>query len=182
MGYGEDISEHNKKWGSTTHFNVLDEHGNAASISSSNGEGCGHFVPETNIQLNNMLGEAALFPSGFHSWDPGVRISSMMSPTLVLDDQKQVKVVMGTGGAGRIPSAIMQVLHLLLDRGLHLEEAILNQPVLSRRCGGGHRLPQTAPYSYICCAPRRRTYLGGPNESPPLPVAGSRIAFGRGHT
>ena len=73
------------KTGGTTHFNVIDRWGNAVSLSSSNGEGSGFFVEGTDIQLNNMLGEAALLPGGFHSWTPNTRLSSLMTPTMVFD-------------------------------------------------------------------------------------------------
>jgi len=99
------------KRGSTTHFNIIDQWGNAIALTSSLGEGCGYFVENTDIQLNNMLGESALLPNGFHSWMPNIRLSSMMSPTIILDEMGQIKAVMGSGGAGRIPSAILQVLH-----------------------------------------------------------------------
>jgi len=120
------------KWGSTTHINVMDQKGNAVSISSTNGEGCGHYIPGTNIAVNNMLGEAALFPHGFHLWEPNVRISSMMAPTLVLDKNQQVEIVMGSGGAGRIPFAITQVLHNLLEHKLELTQAVENPRVFWR--------------------------------------------------
>jgi len=120
------------KWGSTTHINVMDQKGNAVSISSTNGEGCGHYIPGTNIAVNNMLGEAALFPHGFHLWEPNVRISSMMAPTLVLDKNQQVEMVMGSGGAGRIPFAITQVLHNLLEHKLELTQAVENPRVFWR--------------------------------------------------
>ncbi|MCB9231701.1 MAG: gamma-glutamyltransferase [Bacteroidia bacterium] len=110
-----DLNPKNEKRGSTTHFNILDEHGNAASVTTTNGEGCGKIVKGWDFMLNNMLGEAALLPSGFHSWNENVRLSSMMAPTIMLNPASKPEVVLGTGGAGRIPGAIVQVLHYLLD-------------------------------------------------------------------
>ena len=118
------LQKHTSKHGSTTHFNVVDKHGNAVSLTSTNGEGSGYYMNNTDMMLNNMLGEAALVPEGFHNWQPNVRLSSMMTPTLVLDAAKQLKAVIGTGGAGRIPSMIMQFLHLLLDYQLSPEAAV----------------------------------------------------------
>lgn len=114
----ENLKRHTSKHGSTTHFNIVDKQGNAVSLTSTNGEGNGFYIDGTEMMLNNMLGEAALVPEGFHNWKTNVRLSSMMAPTLVLDAEKQFKAALGTGGAGRIPSMIMQVLHLLLDYGL----------------------------------------------------------------
>ncbi|MBR9920945.1 MAG: gamma-glutamyltranspeptidase [Bacteroidetes bacterium] len=102
--------------GSTTHFSLADSKGNAVSVTASNGEGCGYFVKGTDIQLNNMLGEAALLPAGFHSWGTDVRLSSMMSPAMMFDAvSRELKMVTGSSGAGRIPYAIAQVLHYFSD-------------------------------------------------------------------
>ena len=70
-----------------------------------------------------MLGEADLHPQGFHKSLPGVRIPSMMSPTVVLHDGQPV-LALGSGGANRIRSAIVQVLLNTLAYDLPLEEAV----------------------------------------------------------
>ncbi|WP_009544327.1 gamma-glutamyltransferase [Crocosphaera subtropica] len=114
------------KWGSTTHISVIDEDGNAASVTNSNGEGSSYVIPNTGIMLNNMLGEADLNPLGFHRWRCDCRISSMMSPTLILKDGKP-EIVLGSGGSNRIRTALLQVISNLLDFDFSLEEAI-NQP------------------------------------------------------
>lgn len=112
------------KSGGTTHMNVVDQWGNAVSLSSSNGEGSGSFIDGTDIQLNNMLGEAALLPGGFHSWEPNTRLSSLMTPTLVFDMQKKLRLVLGSSGAGRIASALCQIIYLSLTYGLDLGSAV----------------------------------------------------------
>lgn len=113
-----------KTWGSTTHLNVADKHGNAVSLTATIGEGCGYFIPGTDILMNNILGEAVLLPKGFHSWEENVRLASMMSPTIVMNQEKHPEIVLGTGGASRIAFAISQVLHLIIDHGLSVEEAV----------------------------------------------------------
>lgn len=118
------VTNLNKKWGSTSHFNIVDNQNNVINITMSNGEGCGYMVPNTNIMMNNMLGEASLLPNGFHSWTPDTRLSSMMSPTIVLDADQNFEIATGTGGASRIPAAIAQVLHYLIDFNMDLEEAV----------------------------------------------------------
>lgn len=118
------VTQLNKKWGSTSHFNIVDRAGNAINITMSNGEGCGYMVPGTNVMLNNMLGEASLLPNGLHSWEPNTRLSSMMSPTLVLDAKGALEIALGTGGGSRIPAAIAQVLHYLIDFKLPVAEAV----------------------------------------------------------
>lgn len=135
----KDLAEHLSRWfpeqsspvqhqatkiGGTSHFNILDAEGNAVAISTSIGEGCGHFIPGTGIILNNMLGELALLPHGLHSWEEDVRLGSMMSPTVVLDHEGCAEVVIGSGGAGRIPSMIAQVLHYLIDHNKDVHSAV----------------------------------------------------------
>ena len=112
------------KRGATTHFGIVDNAGNAISLTGSLGEGCGYFIDGTDIQLNNMLGEAALLPNGFHSWIEDTRLSSMMSPTLVLDEQQKIEIIIGSGGASRIPAAIGQVISYLTDYQLNVETAV----------------------------------------------------------
>ena len=94
-------------WGNTTHISVLDEEGNAATVTTTNGEGSGIIAPNTGIMLNNMLGEEDLNPHGFFSWPSGVRLPSMMAPTLVLKDKNPL-MVLGSAGSNRIRSAITQ--------------------------------------------------------------------------
>ncbi len=113
------------KWGSTTHISVLDQEGNAASVTTSNGEGSGYIIPGTGIMVNNMLGEEDLNPQGFHLWPENVRISSMMSPTLVLNGH-QPEIVLGSGGSNRIRTAILQVLLNLIDFKMSVEDAVNN--------------------------------------------------------
>lgn len=108
---------------STTQISVMDEDGLVVSLTTSGGEGAGFIVPGTGVILNNMLGEADLHPQGFHKSPPGVRIPSMMSPTVVLHDGQPV-LALGSGGANRIRSAIVQVLLNSLAYGLPLEEAV----------------------------------------------------------
>ncbi len=116
------------KWGSTNHISVIDNEGNAASVTTSNGEGSSYIVPNTGIMLNNMLGEADLNPLGFHQWQCNRRISSMMSPTIVLKDGKP-EIVLGSGGSNRIRTAILQVISNLIDFRQSLDEAVQNSRI-----------------------------------------------------
>jgi gamma-glutamyltranspeptidase/glutathione hydrolase len=102
------------KWGSTTHISTVDAEGNAASVTTSNGEGSSYMIPGTGVMVNNMLGEADLHPGGFHQWQPNVRISSMMAPTIVLKDGAP-EIVLGSGGSNRIRTAILQVISNIVD-------------------------------------------------------------------
>ena len=107
----------------TTHVSVLDAEGNAASMTTSNGEGSGYIVPGTGIMLNNMMGEDDLHPDGFHQAPPGVRVSSMMAPSMLIEGN-ELKLVLGSGGSKRIRSAILEVLSYYLDFGLDIAQAV----------------------------------------------------------
>ena len=107
----------------TTHVSVIDRDGNAASASLSNGEGNGSIVGRFGFMLNNMLGEEDLSPEGLGKWRQGVRLSSMMAPTVILQPDGTV-IALGSGGSNRIRTAILQVAVNLLDRGMSLEDAV----------------------------------------------------------
>ena len=107
----------------TTHISVIDANGNMASLTVSNGEGCGYVVPGTGIMLNNMLGEEDINPRGFDSWPVNSRMSSMMSPTLAFTDKSDV-IVTGSGGSNRIRTALLQVLINLIDFDMTVEDAV----------------------------------------------------------
>lgn len=173
----------NSLWGNTTHFSILDREGMAISLTSSNGEGSGTFLPDTDIQLNNMMGEPALLPKGLHTWAPDSRLTSMMTPTLVahaspLESKSEPKTspptalhsALGSAGAGRIPFAIAQVLHFMLDYPSPLDKAVnaartyFHQGIFELEPGFDHlpeeRLPPTMELRIWT---RKSLYFGGVN-------------------
>jgi len=111
--------------GSTTHVSVIDKELNAASVTTTNGEGCGYILPGTGIMLNNMLGEEDLNPLGFHQWAHPMRLPTMIAPSIIMKE-KQPFILLGSGGSNRIRSAIVQVIINLIDKGMSLEEAIIS--------------------------------------------------------
>lgn len=107
----------------TTHISVVDAKGNVAAMSLSNGEGCGYVLPGTGFMPNNMLGEEDLNPGGMSGWQEGVRMSSMMAPTVACREDGSL-IGLGSGGSNRIRTAILQVLLNLIDHDLSLSEAV----------------------------------------------------------
>jgi gamma-glutamyltranspeptidase / glutathione hydrolase len=103
----------------TTHISVLDADGNAASLSASLGSGSGVVVPGTGIHLNNMLGELDLVGAS----KPGERLTSMMSPSIVLENQAP-RLVLGSAGSARLRGAILQVTANVVAAGMSVEEAV----------------------------------------------------------
>ncbi len=108
----------------TTHISVVDRDGNLAAMTTSNGSGSGIALAGTGVLANNIMGEADLHPGGFHRAPPGVRVGSMMAPTMVLAPGAPA-VALGSGGSERIRSALTQVLVALLDDHRDLRSAVL---------------------------------------------------------
>ncbi|MDP9397606.1 MAG: gamma-glutamyltransferase family protein, partial [Actinomycetota bacterium] len=107
----------------TTHVSVVDGEGNVAAMTTSNGSCSGRFAPGTGIQLNNVLGEADLHPRGFAVTPPGVRVGSMMAPSVVTT-AAGTTIGVGSAGSERIRSALTAVLSALLDQQLPLAAAV----------------------------------------------------------
>lgn len=103
------VARMKRQLGSTTHISVLDERGEVAAMTMSNGEGSGHALDELGIVVNNFLGEEDINPHGFHRHAPGEWMTTMMAPTAVLTDGAP-SLVLGSGGSNRIRSAIIQAL------------------------------------------------------------------------
>lgn len=107
----------------TTHISVADKDGNMAALTVSNGEGCGHVVPGTGMMLNNMLGEDDLNASGFFKWPEGVRLSSMMTPGILVAPDGS-STAFGSGGSNRIRTALTQVILNLSVFGMNVGDAV----------------------------------------------------------
>lgn len=122
-GLSESLERVRQVSGGTTHVSICDAEGNAASMTTSNGEGSGYFVPNTGIMLNNMMGEDDLHPEGFHVSPPGVRVASMMAPSLLLEGD-QLRLALGSGGSKRIRTALLQVISNSVDFGMSLRQAV----------------------------------------------------------
>lgn len=103
----------------TTNVSVIDGDGAVAAISSTLGSGSGVF--RHGFQLNNMLGELDVI--GETERPAGVRLPSMMTPTLALKDGEP-RLVIGSAGSVRLAGAIAQVVAGVVERGLPVTEAI----------------------------------------------------------
>ena len=109
--------------GSTTHISALDAHGGAVSVTLTNGEGCGHVLAGTGVQVNNLLGEEDINPRGFHVDAPGRAMTTMMAPTIGFDAIGE-SMALGSGGSNRLRNAILLTLSHLLDHGTSPEAAV----------------------------------------------------------
>jgi len=170
--------------GSTTHMSVIDSQGNAASVTTTNGEGCGYIIPDTGIMMNNILGEEDLNPDGFHNWETTKRMETMMSPTIVIGDFGP-ELVLGSGGSNRIRSAIKQVILNKFTKDMNLEEAIqaprihLEENII--HCESGINTAKLSfPWSTIHHWHEKNLFFGGVNAVTPTNAVGDPRRSGYG--
>ena len=169
--------------GGTTHVSVIDGEGNAAALSTSTGSGSGVIVPGTGIYLNNMLGEYDLV--GGRPPRPGVRLTSMMAPTIAVRPDGSPRLVVGSAGSARLRGAIMQIVVNALEHGLGVEEAIdaprIHVDGEHVHCEGGHEqaeLDRLAALGYEVVRWRRRNLFFGGAAAVELGTDGSLAAAG----
>lgn len=122
-GFAQHFLAEASRLGSTTHVSALDAQGGACSVTCSNGSASGVIVPGTGMHLNNMLGESDLNPGGFHRHPPGRRMPSMMSPTVLLRENRP-EVAVGSAGSNRIRSAILQTIVRCVDERCSAQAAV----------------------------------------------------------
>ena len=121
----------------TTHISVVDGKGNAVALTASTGAGSGVVVPRTGIHINNMIGEFDLAKTP----RPGARLSSMMSPSVVLRDGRP-HLVVGSAGSLRLRGSVLQNVVNVVAHNLPVEDAIDRPRVHLEgedlHCEGGH--------------------------------------------
>ena len=124
----------------TTHFSIVDKQGNAVSNTYTlNWDyGSGVVVKGAGFLLNDEMDDFSSKPGVANAFgvvggnanaiEPGKRMLSSMSPSLVTRDG-QVTLVLGTPGGSRIFTSIFQVLNNIYDYNLPLEKAVAAQRV-----------------------------------------------------
>jgi gamma-glutamyltranspeptidase/glutathione hydrolase len=108
---------------STVQLSAVDAEGLAISITASAGYGSGLMVPGTGMWMNNCLGEIELSPRGLFSVPAGHRLMSNMAPTVAKGPSGEVLAI-GSPGASRITTALMQVLGRYTSAGVELADAV----------------------------------------------------------
>lgn len=120
--------------GSTAHVSATDSDGGACSVTVSSGYSSGMIARGTGIWLNNCLGEQELNARGLHGLEPGARLLSNMAPT-VGHHTDGSSIAIGSPGADRITTAIVQALAGFVSGGLGLQQAISHPRVHVHRAG-----------------------------------------------
>ncbi|MGE6301062.1 gamma-glutamyltransferase [Serratia liquefaciens] len=124
----------------TTHFSIVDAQGNAVSNTYTlNWDfGSGVVVKGAGFLLNDEMDDFSAKPgvanafgvvgSDANAIEPGKRMLSSMSPTIITRDGN-VRLVIGTPGGSRIFTSIFQVINNLYDYQLPLQQAVAAQRV-----------------------------------------------------
>ncbi len=109
----------------TTHLTIADGMGNVvASTQTINSLfGARYVVPGTGMIPNNYMFVFDPRPGRASSIEPGKRITSSMSPVIVLRDSKPVWAL-GLPGGLRIFPSVFQALVNLIDHGMSVQEAV----------------------------------------------------------
>jgi gamma-glutamyltranspeptidase/glutathione hydrolase len=109
----------------TTHLTVMDDEGTivAATQTAQSVFGAKVITPGTGMILNNCMLLMDPVPGRTNSIEPGKRILSSMSPTIVLKGG-QPFMALGTPGGKRIFAAVTQAILNVIDHGMTLQEAV----------------------------------------------------------
>lgn len=130
-----DLSPPRREGPNTTHYSIVDRHGNAVSntYTLNFSYGLGMVAEGTGVLLNNELDDftAAVGASNAYGLvgyeanlpGPGKRPLSSMTPTIVLKDGKPV-LVTGSPGGSRIITAVLQVIVNTIDHGMNAAAAV----------------------------------------------------------
>jgi gamma-glutamyltranspeptidase/glutathione hydrolase len=119
----------------TTHFSIVDREGNIVSntytINFSYGSGI--VVGGAGFLLNNEMDDFSAkpgVPNAFgltggkaNAIEPGKRMLSSMSPTIILKDGNPF-LVTGSPGGSRIITTTLQVIVNVIDHGMNIQEAV----------------------------------------------------------
>jgi len=109
--------------GSTCHTSTVDATGLACAITVSAGYGAGDMPPGSGIWLNNCVGELELNKRGLDVGPPGTRLPSNMAPTAAINSNGEILAI-GSPGADRITTAILQTLINHFQLGMPISDAI----------------------------------------------------------
>jgi gamma-glutamyltranspeptidase/glutathione hydrolase len=121
---------------STTHYSVVDAEGNAVSVTTTlnNSYGSAVTVTGAGFLLNDEMDDFATSPGKPNMYglvqgevnaiQPGKRMLSAMTPSLVVDPAGQLLLVVGTPGGPRIITMVYHVISNVIDHRMPLPEAV----------------------------------------------------------
>ena len=120
----------------TTHYSIVDAEGNAVSVTTTVNSWYGSKVTVTGAGfiLNNDMDDLAAKPGSANQFglvqgennaiEPGKRMLSSMSPTIVLGPDGELDMVTGTPGGATIITTVFQTISNVVDFGMDVVEAV----------------------------------------------------------
>ena len=130
----------------TTHFSIIDSKGNAVSNTYTLGSsfGSGVTIRKGGFLMNNQMRNFSHFygqanaefgTSEANKLEPGKRMISTQTPTLVFKPTGELMMILGSPGGGRIPNIITQVISNVIDHEMSFTEAVM-APRINQRLEG----------------------------------------------
>lgn len=119
----------------TTHFSIVDAKGNAVSITTTINDAYGShvFVHGAGFLLNDEMDDFSVKPGSPNKYgllggqanaiEPGKRMLSAMTPTIVEKDN-QLFMVVGTPGGSTIITSVFQIILNVIDFGMDMQTAV----------------------------------------------------------
>tara|TARA_B100000959_G_scaffold186689_1_gene195250 strand:+ start:1346 stop:3046 length:1701 start_codon:yes stop_codon:yes gene_type:complete len=119
----------------TTHFSIVDEYGNAVSLTTTINGGYGSkiVVENAGFILNNEMDDFSVkpgYPNMFgliggeaNSIKPNKRMLSSMTPTIIVKNDK-LYMVLGTPGGSTIITSVFQTILNVIDFNMGMQEAV----------------------------------------------------------
>ena len=121
---------------STTHYSVVDAEGNAVSSTTTlnNSYGSAVTVTGAGFLLNDEMDDFATSPGQPNMYGlvqgeanaiaPGKRMLSAMTPSIVLDREKKLFLIVGTPGGPKIITMVYHVISNVIDHRMPLPQAV----------------------------------------------------------
>ena len=121
----------------TTHYSIIDKHGNVVSNTYTLGYsfGSGVTIPGTGILMDNQMNNFAYqygnpevidrSASIGNRLEPGKRPMSTMTPIIIFDENNELKLITGSPGGALIPAAVLRLVTGVIDFNLNLGEATM---------------------------------------------------------
>jgi gamma-glutamyltranspeptidase / glutathione hydrolase len=132
IGPGLEVGESDN----TTHFSIVDREGNAVAVTTTINSSYGNKVTVTGagFLLNNEMDDFAAkpgFPNQYglvqgeqNAIEPGKRMLSAMTPTVVVDPDGRLFFVTGTPGGSTIITTVFQTIVNVVDFGMSVAQAV----------------------------------------------------------
>lgn len=120
----------------TTHYSVIDREGNAVSVTTTINGSFGSYVvvDGAGFFLNNEMDDFSAKPgvpnmfglvgNEANAIEPGKRMLSSMTPTIVEDQTGNLKLIIGTPGGATIITTVFQVIMNVVDHGMDIQQAV----------------------------------------------------------